>query len=83
MRTSQIACESSEVCARRHSSPTDPSGNTGDGSVTAAAGVASHPRLAGAVVDRLTFRAHIMEIGSESYRLRAARTKRKASAPAA
>jgi DNA replication protein DnaC len=43
----------------------------------------SDPRLAGAVVDRLTFRAHILETGSESYRLRAARTKRKAGAPAA
>ena len=28
------------------------------------------PRLAAAVVDRLTFRAHIIETGSESYRLR-------------
>ena len=27
------------------------------------------PRLAAAVVDRLTFRAHIIETGSESYRL--------------
>ena len=27
-------------------------------------------RLAAAVVDRLTFRAHIIETGSESYRLR-------------
>jgi len=43
----------------------------------------SDPRLAGAVVDRLTFRAHILETGSQSYRLRAARTKRKAGAPAA
>ena len=29
------------------------------------------PRLAAAVVDRLTFRAHIIQTGSESYRLRA------------
>jgi DNA replication protein DnaC len=43
----------------------------------------SDPRLAGAVVDRLTFRAHILETGSESYRLRASRAKRKAGAPAA
>ena len=28
------------------------------------------PRLAAAVVDRLTFRAHIIETGSDSYRLR-------------
>ncbi len=28
------------------------------------------PRLAAAVVDRLTFRAHIVETGSDSYRLR-------------
>jgi DNA replication protein DnaC len=30
-------------------------------------------RLAAAVVDRLTFRAHLLETGSESYRLRASR----------
>ena len=30
------------------------------------------PRLAAAVVDRLTFRALIVETGTESYRLRAA-----------
>jgi len=41
------------------------------------------PRLAAAVVDRLTFRAHILETGSESYRLRASRTKQKGGAPAA
>jgi len=33
-------------------------------------------RLAAAVVDRLTFRAHIIETGSESYRLRVSRTKK-------
>jgi len=33
------------------------------------------PRLAAAVVDRLTFRAHILETGSESYRLRLSRTR--------
>jgi DNA replication protein DnaC len=43
----------------------------------------SDPRLAAAVVDRLTFRAHILETGTESYRLRASRTKRKGGAPAA
>jgi DNA replication protein DnaC len=31
------------------------------------------PRLAAAVVDRMTFRAFIIETGSDSYRLRAAR----------
>jgi DNA replication protein DnaC len=31
------------------------------------------PRLAAAVVDRLTFRAHIIETGSQSYRLRTTR----------
>ena len=30
-------------------------------------------RLAAAVVDRLTYRAHVIETGSESYRLRAGR----------
>src|SRR4051794_29905674 len=38
------------------------------------------PRLVAAIVDRLTFRAHIIETGSESYRLRvtqAARGKKK------
>ena len=34
------------------------------------------PRLAAAVVDRLTFNAHIIETGTDSYRLRTARTKR-------
>ena len=32
------------------------------------------PRLAAAVVDRLTFRAHIIETGSDSYRLRLTRS---------
>jgi len=41
------------------------------------------PRLAGAVVDRLTFRAHILETGSASYRLRTSRSKRKEGPPAA
>jgi DNA replication protein DnaC len=40
------------------------------------------PRLAAAVVDRLTFRAHILETGSASYRLRTSQTKRKEAAPA-
>jgi len=33
------------------------------------------PRLAAAVVDRITFRAHIIETGTESYRLRTSRAK--------
>ncbi|MGH9072312.1 MAG: ATP-binding protein, partial [Acidimicrobiales bacterium] len=33
------------------------------------------PRLAAAVVDRLTFRAHIIETGTDSYRLRCSRAK--------
>ena len=36
------------------------------------------PRLAAAVVDRLTFHAHIIETGTDSYRLRAARAKKTA-----
>lgn len=35
------------------------------------------PRLAAAVVDRLTFRAHIIQTGTDSYRLRATRNARK------
>jgi len=34
------------------------------------------PRLAAAVVDRLTFRAHIIETGTDSYRLRTSRRAR-------
>ena len=34
------------------------------------------PRLAAAVVDRLTFRAHIIQTGTDSYRLRATRAAR-------
>jgi DNA replication protein DnaC len=33
-------------------------------------------RLAAAVVDRLTYRAHVIETGSESYRLRASRARK-------
>jgi len=36
----------------------------------------SDPRLAAAVVDRLTFRAHIIETGTDSYRLRSARARK-------
>lgn len=37
----------------------------------------SDARLAAAVVDRLTFRAHIIETGSESYRLRVSRRRKR------
>ena len=37
-------------------------------------------RLAAAVVDRLTFNAHIINTGTNSYRLRTTRTNRKAAA---
>ena len=35
------------------------------------------PRLAAAIVDRITFNAHILETGHDSYRLRTTRTKTK------
>jgi DNA replication protein DnaC len=38
------------------------------------------PRLAAAVVDRLTFRAHIIATGTDSYRLRATRAAKKGTA---
>jgi DNA replication protein DnaC len=38
------------------------------------------PRLAAAVVDRLTFRAHIITTGTDSYRLRATRAARNGAA---
>lgn len=37
------------------------------------------PRLAAAVVDRLTFRAHIIETGTQSYRLRVSKTRKEAA----
>ena len=37
----------------------------------------SDPRLAAAVVDRLTFRAHIIGTGTDSYRLRLSRASKK------
>jgi DNA replication protein DnaC len=40
------------------------------------------PRLAAAVVDRLTFHAHIIETGTASYRLHATRTRKKGGAAA-
>jgi len=39
------------------------------------------PRLAAAVVDRLTFKAHIIQTGTNSYRLNASRTKKGAAQP--
>lgn len=41
--------------------------------------VVTDPRLVAAIVDRLTFRAHIIETGSESYRLRSSRRARTKS----
>lgn len=38
------------------------------------------PRLAAAVVDRLTFKAHIIETGTQSYRLRSSRAAKKGGA---
>ncbi len=38
------------------------------------------PRLCAAIVDRLTFDAHIIETGSESYRLKSSRQKRQRTA---
>ena len=35
------------------------------------------PRLVAAIVDRVTFNAHILETGTESYRLRTSRTSRR------
>ena len=37
------------------------------------------PRLAAAVVDRLTFNAHILETGTDSYRLRSTTTTKGAA----
>ena len=34
------------------------------------------PRLVAAIVDRVTFNAHILETGTQSYRLRTSRTAR-------
>jgi DNA replication protein DnaC len=34
------------------------------------------PRLVAAIVDRLTFHAHIIETGTDSYRLRSTRRSR-------
>ncbi|WP_026535742.1 IS21-like element helper ATPase IstB [Arthrobacter sp. H14] len=40
------------------------------------------PRLAAAVVDRLTFRGHIINTGTESYRLKTTQQNRKGTGPA-
>ncbi len=40
--------------------------------------VVSDPRLVAAIVDRLTFRAHIIETGSESFRLKSSRRPKRA-----
>ena len=39
--------------------------------------IITDPRLVAAVVDRLTFNAHIIETGSDSYRLRLSRARRR------
>jgi DNA replication protein DnaC len=39
--------------------------------------IIADPRLVAAIVDRLTFNGHIVETGSNSYRLRATRSRRK------
>jgi DNA replication protein DnaC len=38
--------------------------------------VVTDPRLVAAIVDRVTFRAHIIETGTESFRLKSARRGR-------
>jgi DNA replication protein DnaC len=38
--------------------------------------VVSDPRLVAAIVDRVTFNGHIIETGTQSYRLRATKAKR-------
>ncbi len=43
-------------------------------------GIAPSRRLAAAVVDRLTFNAHIIQTGTESYRLRTTRAAKKKAA---
>jgi DNA replication protein DnaC len=39
------------------------------------------PQLVAAIVDRLTFNAHIIETGSQSYRLRATKINARAKRP--
>jgi len=38
------------------------------------------PRLVAAIVDRVTFNAHILETGTQSYRLRASKTSQRKQA---
>ena len=40
------------------------------------------PRLVAAIVDRVTFNAHILETGTQSYRLRTTRTTTRTKKPA-
>ena len=40
------------------------------------------PRLVAAIVDRVTFNAHILETGTQSYRLATSKTSSRASKPA-
>ncbi|MGH3801276.1 MAG: ATP-binding protein [Pseudonocardiaceae bacterium] len=40
--------------------------------------VFSDPRLVAAIVDRVTFNAHILETGTASYRLRTSKTTNRA-----
>lgn len=43
--------------------------------------VVAAPRLVAAIVDRITFNAHILETGTQSYRLRTGRTGHGKTAP--
>jgi len=43
--------------------------------------VFTDPRLVAAIVDRVTFNAHILETGTQSYRLRTSKTTRQATKP--
>jgi DNA replication protein DnaC len=44
--------------------------------------VLPHPRLVAAIVDRVTFNAHILETGTQSYRLRTSKTTSRNRTPA-
>jgi DNA replication protein DnaC len=39
------------------------------------------PRLVAAIVDRITFNAHILETGTQSYRLRTSKTTSRSKRP--
>jgi DNA replication protein DnaC len=43
--------------------------------------VVADPRLVAAIVDRITFNAHILETGTDSYRLRTSKTRRTKKTP--